>query len=95
MPGNRTKADTIAQLLAGGLWPRLLSLELAAGYVDLSAAAFLRGVKAGRYPAPIVDGRRRHWDRLAIDRAVDQRSRLEPSSRDESPEAIMSAIDAA
>ena len=61
MSGNRSKAEATAELLKLGLAPRLLDLELAAAYVSLSAAAFLRGVADGRYPKPLTDGKRQRW----------------------------------
>lgn len=96
MPGNRSKPQATVELVKLGIRPRVLDLDMAAAYVGLSAAAFLKGVREGTYPDPLTDGRRRQWDIRALDRAVDARSKLGSSSRtDESPEAIMRAIDAA
>ena len=47
-----------------------MSLELAAAYVGLSPNKFTAAVKAGRYPAPDVDGL---FDRKALDKAFDDR----------------------
>ncbi len=55
-------------------WPRLLSADLAAGYVGIGETNFLAGVEAGRWPKPIAYGRRHLWDRLALDEAVDRLS---------------------
>lgn len=55
-------------------WPRLLSADLAARYVGISETNFLAGVDAGHWPKPIAYGRRRLWDRLALDEAVDRLS---------------------
>lgn len=96
MAGNRSKTEALAALLRLGLRPRLVDLDLAAAYVGLSAGAFMTAVDEGRYPPPIEDGRRKQWDLRAIDAAIDRRSGLAPvSRRDESPDAIMEAIDAA
>ena len=51
-------------------WPRMMKLGTAAQYCDLSAPAFLGEVAAGRLPAPVLLGKRDHWDRLALDRAL-------------------------
>jgi predicted DNA-binding transcriptional regulator AlpA len=93
MSGNRTKIVATAKLLEIGLAPRLLNLEIAAAYVGLSAAAFQRAVSEGRYPQPLRDGTRRHWDRRALDAAIDRRSGF-VSSSEESPDDLMRAIDA-
>jgi hypothetical protein len=95
MKSNRSKSEATAELVKLGLIPRLLYLELAAAYVGLSAAAFLSGVAAGHYPAPLQDGRRKQWDRKALDVAVDLRSGLASSSRSEHADELMRAIDAA
>jgi predicted DNA-binding transcriptional regulator AlpA len=70
-------------------------LELAAAYVGLSASAFLNAINTGHYPKPLSDGRRRQWDRHALDAAVDRRSKLTAHSEpQETADAIMGAIDA-
>ena len=51
-------------------WPRLLSADQAAAYVGLSLNTFVARI-GNPFPAPIRFGRRRLFDRLAIDRAVD------------------------
>lgn len=51
-------------------WPRMMKLETASRYCDLSASAFLGEVAAGRLPAPVLLGKRDHWDRVALDRAL-------------------------
>jgi predicted DNA-binding transcriptional regulator AlpA len=94
MSGNRSKPYATAQLVKLGLPPRLLDLEMSAAYVGLSASAFLGGVKEGRYPAPIQDGKRKQWDRKALDAAIDRRSGLTSSSTDPVDE-MLRAIDAA
>lgn len=52
-------------------WPRLLKLKAAAEYVDMTPAAFEREVAAGRFPQAVSVGAREHWDRKALDRAID------------------------
>ena len=95
MAGNTSKTGATERLVKLGIPPRLLDLDLAAAYVGLSPATFLNAVKQGHYPAAIADGRRRVWDRRAIDAAVDHRSGLASTfGRDESHDAIMRAIDA-
>jgi hypothetical protein len=95
MSGNTSKGEATAELARIGLVPRLLNVELAGAYVGLSAAAFLRGVELGHYPRPIQDGRRKQWDRKALDLAVDRRSGLISSSSLSEAEEMMRAIDAA
>jgi predicted DNA-binding transcriptional regulator AlpA len=97
VPGERTKARATEDLArVAGLQPRLLGARLAAAYVGLSCAAFLRSVAEGRYPPPLPDGRRRQWDIRALDEAIDRRSGLRSSSsRNESPDDLSRAIDAA
>lgn len=51
-------------------WPRMMKLATAARYCDLSPPAFLAEVAAGRLPSPVSLGRRDHWDRLALDKAL-------------------------
>lgn len=96
MAGNISKASAVEELARRGISPRVLELELAAAYVGLSADAFLGAVAAGRYPKPLADGRRRQWDRKALDAAIDRRSKIGTHSpRVETPDDIMAAIDAA
>lgn len=52
-------------------WPRLLKLKSAAEYVEMTPAAFEREVAAGRFPQAVSVGAREHWDRRALDRAID------------------------
>lgn len=51
-------------------WPRLLNAELAAAYLGISKATFLRDV--GRlWPHPVETKRRpRRWDLLQLNKAV-------------------------
>lgn len=52
-------------------WPRLMKLATAAAYCDLSPAAFTREVGAGKLPDGQIIGGREHWDKVALDRAID------------------------
>ena len=54
-------------------WPRLLSVEQAAAYVGVSASSFVQRI-GNPWPAALRIGRRKLFDRLAIDRAVDDLS---------------------
>lgn len=51
--------------------PLLMKKATAAAYVDMSVAAFEREVIAGRFPQPVLVGGRDHWDRRAIEKALD------------------------
>jgi hypothetical protein len=94
---TRAKPRAVETLVKRGMAPRILELDLAAAYVGLSAAAFLNAVRDGRYPAALPDGKRRHWDRKALDAAVDRRSGLTANSGPSAGEddEIMRAINAA
>ncbi|PWR24537.1 helix-turn-helix transcriptional regulator [Zavarzinia aquatilis] len=54
-------------------WPRMLSREQAAAYLGVSAGTFDREVAAGQWPQPLERGRRKTWDRFALDRMLDGR----------------------
>jgi predicted DNA-binding transcriptional regulator AlpA len=64
-------------------WPRLLSREQAAAYCGLSANSFMAEVEAGTFPGPVAlsTTRRRLWDRLGLDRALDSRLTGAPEDR--------------
>ena len=62
-------------------WPRLLSEEQAAAYVGLSLNAF-RARIGNPWPAAIRIGRRKLYDRNALDRTVDG---LAPRESESSP----------
>lgn len=56
-------------------WPRVLSDEMAAKYVDLSVSTFARLVARGVAPPPIrLTPGRVGWDRHALDRWIDQQA---------------------
>ena len=63
-------------------WPRLLSEEQAAAYVGVSLNSFKARI-GDPWPAAIRFGRRKLYDRLALDRAVDALSRTAPESPEE------------
>lgn len=52
-------------------WPRLMKRKTAAEYCDLSESAFEREVLAGKLPCAVKLGERDHWDRKALDKALD------------------------
>lgn len=57
------------------IWPRLMKLETAASYCDMSATYFKKQMDAGLFPKPVIqDGRTKRFDRKAIDRALDMLS---------------------
>ena len=60
-------------------WPRLLSAEQAAAYVGVSASSFVQRI-GNPWPTAVRIGRRKLFDRLAIDRAVDALVPSEPES---------------
>lgn len=62
-------------------WPRLMSEEQAAAYVGVSVSTFVANI-GNPWPEPIQFGRRKLYDRVAIDRAVDALSEhLSPDER--------------
>jgi predicted DNA-binding transcriptional regulator AlpA len=95
MSGNSSKIEATAELAKLGLTPRMLNLELAAAYLGLSATTFLMAVAAGYYPPALQIGRRKQWDRKALDVAVDCRSGLTASSPLCEIDEMTRAIDAA
>lgn len=52
-------------------WPRLMKLATAAAYVDMTPAAFVREIGAGRLPCGFLIGGKEHWDIAKLDRAID------------------------
>ncbi len=60
-----------------GAWPRGLNLELVAAYRGVCPNTFLAMVEAGTMPKPETYGRRKIWDRFAVDRAWDPRHETE------------------
>lgn len=53
-------------------WPQLMKRKTAADYLDMSEAAFVREVLAGRLPMSVTVGGREHWRKDAIDKALDR-----------------------
>jgi predicted DNA-binding transcriptional regulator AlpA len=51
--------------------PRCLSLPQAAYYTGVCANTFSKWVSEGRMPKPAAFGRRKLWDRVQIDDALD------------------------
>ena len=52
--------------------PRMMKRKTAAQYCDLSEAAFVREITAGRLPAGVMLGGREHWCKNALDKALDE-----------------------
>ena len=69
-----------------GAWPRGLSCELAAAYRGVCPNTFLAMVEDGTMPKPETCGRRKIWDRFAIDRAWD-------SQHEHEGDPLMEALD--
>ncbi|TXH45644.1 MAG: hypothetical protein E6Q97_31330 [Desulfurellales bacterium] len=85
------KSDATARLVEKGIQPRGLPVEEAAAYVGLGAVEFEREVERGRFPQPMpLSGRRKVWDRKALDAALD--GHTEP--RESGSDPIMALIDA-
>jgi hypothetical protein len=55
-----------------GAWPRGLNLKLVAAYRGVCPNTFLAEVKAGLMPEPETRGRRKIWDRFAVDKRMDR-----------------------
>lgn len=51
-------------------WPAMMKRGTACQYCDLSEAAFLREVAAGRLPPGVSFGGREHWHKEALDKAL-------------------------
>ena len=49
----------------------MMKRKVAAEYLDLSEAAFEREVASARLPTGRMIGGREHWDKIALDRAID------------------------
>jgi hypothetical protein len=48
----------------------MMKRKTAAEYADMSEAAFLREIAAGRLPDSVMFGGREHWHKAALDRAL-------------------------
>jgi len=66
--------------LAANLHPRGLNREQAAAYVGLSVSTFNKLVAASVLPQALAFGRRRVWDRRALDKALDAMSGIDPAA---------------
>lgn len=67
-------------------WPRVLSVDSAAAYVGLGATTFSRLVADGKAPQPIrLTPGRVGWDRLALDRWIDQQAEGAAASAGSNP----------
>lgn len=66
---------TARKEIGAPFWPRGLSLEEAAAYVGVSPNTFRKEWEDKKlWPDPIVRGRRKIWDRLALDARFDELS---------------------
>jgi hypothetical protein len=72
MPGNMTKAKALEWLKEHGPTVRGYRMEVAAVYVGLGVRRFLDEVAAGRLPQPDCRGKRRVWDKIALDRHLNK-----------------------
>ena len=75
-----------------GLPPRMRPRKDAAHYVGVCPALFDRMVRNGTLPQPIRFGRRKVWDLVALDRRLDELSRLPAPAHRSAKTAIMEAI---
>jgi hypothetical protein len=91
MPGNLSSKQARERLAERGVAPRGLGLEEAAAYIGISPHLFLQEVSAGRLPKPRQYGRRKVWDRVALDRSFED----DAASTAQDPDPIMATINAA
>ena len=75
-----------------GAPPRMRPRKDAAHYVGVCPALFDRMVRNGTLPQPIRFGRRKVWDLVALDRRLDELSRLAAPAHRSAKTAIMEAI---
>jgi hypothetical protein len=59
-------------LIPAGLWPPRMPVEMAAGYCgEVSVESFLREVRKGTYPPPVINrGRRKIWLTTDLDQVI-------------------------
>ena len=65
-----------ARKIPEGSWPRLLSAERGAAYLDISLPTFRTVIMPQLVPVSI--GSRKLFDRIALDRLIDERSAEDP-----------------
>ena len=65
-----------ARKIPEGSWPRLMSAERCAAYLDVSTPTFVTRVAS--HFAPISIGSRKLYDRIALDRWLDERTAADP-----------------
>ena len=63
---------TRSAVIPPGIWPPRMPVDMAAGYCgEASAQVFLREVRKGTYPEPVIKcGRRQIWAKDDLDRAM-------------------------
>jgi hypothetical protein len=88
----RSASGKPERALPVGIAPRGLSRRAAAEYCGLPVSTFDARANEGSLPGPVFRGRRRVWDRIALDHALNSLSGIadEPSNRAE--EAALRAI---
>lgn len=59
-------------------WPALMRKKTAAGYCDMSEAAFLREIAAGRFPSGVMVGGQERWRIDALNAAIARLECAEP-----------------
>lgn len=69
-PGGLEPMARAQRKIPEGSWPRLMSAERGAAYFDVSVSTFLT-VIASRF-APVSIGSRKLWDRVALDKWLDE-----------------------
>jgi hypothetical protein len=64
--------------------PRMMRLERAAAYIDVSPSTFLRMVEERVMPQPVVHQGVRMWDRIDVDSAIEETNQVRsPQGRPE------------
>jgi hypothetical protein len=72
MPGNMTKAQALEWLTKYGAAARGYPQEPAAAYMGLGVKRFRDDVAAGRLPQPQKHGKRLIWNKIALDRYMNE-----------------------
>jgi hypothetical protein len=61
-----------ARKIPEGSWPRLMTAERAAAYLDVSTSTFRSRIAPRFAPVPIAS--RKLWDRVSLDKWLDERT---------------------
>ena len=62
--------------------PRCFPEDESAAYIGVSPNTFRKEVQNGRLPEPLCFGRRRIWDKRALDQALDHLSKLTKDNKE-------------